>query len=41
MIETYQILGYDTELAATRARLLKDYPQAAGAGPKPDSVGLR
>ena len=31
MIDVYQELGYDTEEAATRARLLRDYPAAAAA----------
>jgi outer membrane protein assembly factor BamD len=41
MIDAYEILGYDTEEAATRARLLKDYPEAVTPKPKPDSVGRR
>jgi outer membrane protein assembly factor BamD len=41
MIDAYRILGYDTEEAATRARLQKDYPEYPGAPSKPDSVGLR
>ncbi len=41
MIDTYKILGYDTEEAATRARLLKDYPQYTAGSQKPDSAGLR
>lgn len=39
MIDAYKVLGYATEESATRARLLKDYPQAAAQ--KPDSVGKR
>ncbi|MEO5509975.1 MAG: outer membrane protein assembly factor BamD [Longimicrobiales bacterium] len=41
MVDAYKILGYDTEEAATRARLLKDYPESVTPKPKPDSVGRR
>jgi outer membrane protein assembly factor BamD len=41
MIDAYRNLGYDTELNATRARLLKDYPESPEAKMKPDSVGKR
>jgi outer membrane protein assembly factor BamD len=40
MIDAYQILGYETEEAATRARLLRDYPAAAPSTP-PDTAALR
>lgn len=39
MIDAYKILGYATEESQTRARLVKDYPQAATQ--KPDSAGTR
>ncbi len=41
MIDTYKLLGYEAEEIATRARLLKDYPQSAASPQKPDSVGRR
>jgi outer membrane protein assembly factor BamD len=38
MMDAYRNLGYDTELNATRARLLKEYPESAEAKMIPDSV---